>query len=70
MDFDRDWYREKASRIAVLAHIFGIIALILMLVWLLHYRGGFNLDDYENPTRIFNVSDHIYSTYIFPTSFS
>ncbi|XP_057529634.1 probable transmembrane ascorbate ferrireductase 3 [Amaranthus tricolor] len=55
MDFDRDWYREKASRIAVLAHIFGIIALILMLVWLLHYRGGFNLDDYENPTRIFNI---------------
>ncbi|XP_074274945.1 putative transmembrane ascorbate ferrireductase 3 [Silene latifolia] len=54
MDFDREWYRQKSSRITVVAHLFGILAIILMLVWLLHYRGGFDLNS-DNPARIFNV---------------
>ncbi|KMT06600.1 hypothetical protein BVRB_7g157680 [Beta vulgaris subsp. vulgaris] len=54
MDFDREWYRERATRMTVVAHIFGILALILMLVWLLHYRGGLDLDS-DNPYRILNV---------------
>lgn len=55
MDFlEREWYRQRASRITALAHVFGILAFVLMLVWLLHYRGGFDLDS-SNPYRIFNI---------------
>ncbi|GAU34664.1 hypothetical protein TSUD_67140 [Trifolium subterraneum] len=39
---------------SVLAHLFGIIALILMLVWLLHYQGGIEYDS-DNSSRVFNV---------------
>lgn len=48
------FYKRSASRITILAHVFGILALILMLVWLLHYRGGINLDS-EHGMPIFNV---------------
>ncbi|KAA8529859.1 hypothetical protein F0562_034534 [Nyssa sinensis] len=56
MDYsnDRITFQRKASRITVVAHLFGILALILLLVWLLHYREGLNLDS-DNPLRIFNV---------------
>lgn len=47
-------YYRPASRITIFAHIFGVIALILMLVWLLHYREGVDLDSYD-PSKIFNV---------------
>ncbi|GFP86552.1 probable transmembrane ascorbate ferrireductase 3 [Phtheirospermum japonicum] len=47
-------YRRPASRMTVLAHLFGILAIMLLLVWLLHYREGFDLDSY-NTNRIFNV---------------
>lgn len=60
MDYDRERYRKRASRITVIAHLFGIIALVLMLVWLLHYRGGLDLDS-DNPYRILNVSS-LFST--------
>ncbi|RHN42355.1 putative ascorbate ferrireductase (transmembrane) [Medicago truncatula] len=39
---------------SILAHLFGIIALILMLVWLLHYREGIEYDS-GNPLRVFNT---------------
>jgi cytochrome b-561 len=39
---------------SVLANLFGIIAIILMLVWLLHYQGGIEYDS-SNPLRVFNV---------------
>ncbi|KAJ1430578.1 Cytochrome b561/ferric reductase transmembrane [Sesbania bispinosa] len=39
---------------AALAHLFGIIAIILMLVWLLHYREGIEYDS-DNALRVFNV---------------
>ncbi|MCD9561323.1 hypothetical protein HAX54_020380 [Datura stramonium] len=47
-------YYRPASRLTVFAHIFGVIAMILMLVWLLHYREGVDLDSYD-PNKIFNV---------------
>ncbi|XP_060196421.1 probable transmembrane ascorbate ferrireductase 3 [Lycium barbarum] len=47
-------YYPLASRITILAHIFGVIAMILMFVWLLHYREGVDLDSYD-PDKIFNV---------------
>ncbi|KAI3453209.1 hypothetical protein Pfo_009872 [Paulownia fortunei] len=50
----RNRYRRPASRMTVLAHLFGIIAIMLLLVWLLHYREGINLDS-DNPYRVFNV---------------
>ncbi|KAE9601051.1 hypothetical protein Lal_00023814 [Lupinus albus] len=39
---------------SVLAHLFGILAIILLLVWLLHYREGIEYDS-DNPLRVFNV---------------
>nr|GMD70037.1 probable transmembrane ascorbate ferrireductase 3 [Ipomoea batatas] len=48
-------YYRSATRLTGFAQLFGFLALILMLVWLLHYREGLNLDDYENTSRIFNV---------------
>ncbi|KAJ8565299.1 hypothetical protein K7X08_007875 [Anisodus acutangulus] len=47
-------YYRQASRITIFAHVFGVIAMILMLVWLLHYREGVDLDSYD-PDKIFNV---------------
>ncbi|XVE74561.1 hypothetical protein DITRI_Ditri12bG0026900 [Diplodiscus trichospermus] len=47
-------YRRSASRLTIFAHLFGILAFILMLVWLLHYRGGIEYDSY-NGDRVFNV---------------
>ncbi|KAL3830697.1 hypothetical protein ACJIZ3_019499 [Penstemon smallii] len=47
-------YRRPASNVTYLAHLFGVIAIIFMLVWLLHYRGGIDLDS-DHANRIFNV---------------
>ncbi|KAK8567403.1 hypothetical protein V6N13_105372 [Hibiscus sabdariffa] len=47
-------YRLSASRLTIFAHVFGILAFILMLVWLLHYRGGIEYDSYYGD-RVFNV---------------
>ncbi|VFR03373.1 unnamed protein product [Cuscuta campestris] len=38
----------------LVAQIFGITALVLMLLWLLHYRDGLNLYSHD-PNRVFNV---------------
>lgn len=47
-------YRGPASRLTIFAHLFGVLAFILMLVWLLHYRGGIEYDSYDG-SRVFNV---------------
>lgn len=47
-------YQMPASRLTVLAHFFGIVAVALLLVWLLHYRGGLNYGS-DKPYRVFNV---------------
>lgn len=54
---ERSWYHTSASRITAVAHFFGILSIILLLVWLLHYRGGLDLDS-DNPSIILNV--HIF----------
>ncbi|KAL8120666.1 putative transmembrane ascorbate ferrireductase 3 [Apium graveolens] len=51
---DRRTYQRSASGITVLAHLLGLTALVLLLIWLLHYREGLHLDS-ENPSRVFNV---------------
>uniref|UniRef100_A0A5B6YHS4 Cytochrome b561 domain-containing protein n=1 Tax=Davidia involucrata TaxID=16924 RepID=A0A5B6YHS4_DAVIN len=51
---DRDLFQRRASRITVVAHLFGVLAVILLLVWLLHYREGLDLDS-DNAYRVFNV---------------
>lgn len=56
MDIDRGWYRQSASRLTIFAHLFGILAFILMLVWLLHYREGIEYDS-DDPNRVFNVNN-------------
>ncbi|EXC05044.1 putative transmembrane ascorbate ferrireductase 3 [Morus notabilis] len=47
-------YRRPAFGLTGFAHLFGILAIILMLVWLLHYRGNIDYDS-ENPDYVFNV---------------
>ncbi|KAK8507944.1 hypothetical protein V6N13_055412 [Hibiscus sabdariffa] len=47
-------YRRSASRLTIFAHVFGVLSFILMLVWLLQYRGGIEYDSYEG-YRVFNV---------------
>lgn len=56
MDYsiDRVSYRRSASRLTIGAHLFGILAIILLLVWLLHYRDGIEYDS-DDPQRVFNV---------------
>ncbi|KAJ8621421.1 hypothetical protein MRB53_029950 [Persea americana] len=46
---------SSASRASVFAaQVFGVTAFVLMLVWLLHFRGGLNLNS-QNKDLIFNV---------------
>ncbi|XP_058728438.1 probable transmembrane ascorbate ferrireductase 3 [Vicia villosa] len=40
--------------ISGLAHLFGIVSIILLLVWLLHYREGIDYDS-DDGLRVFNV---------------
>jgi hypothetical protein len=43
-----------ASRVTMLAHLLFLTTAVLMLVWLLHYRGGINIQS-EDPDKVFNV---------------
>ncbi|KAI5579983.1 hypothetical protein BDE02_08G125800 [Populus trichocarpa] len=54
MDAGSTIYKQPASRLTVITHLFGILAIILMLVWLLHYRGGIEYHS-DNPDRVFNA---------------
>ncbi|XXG81786.1 hypothetical protein AAC387_Pa09g2356 [Persea americana] len=46
---------SSASRASVVAaQMFGVTAFVLMLLWLLHFRGGLNLNS-QNKDLIFNV---------------
>jgi len=38
----------------MVAHVLFVTTAVLMLVWLLHYRGGINIQS-EDPEQIFNV---------------
>jgi hypothetical protein len=42
------------SVVAMLAHLLFLTTAVLMLVWLLHYRGGINIQS-EDPDQVFNV---------------
>ncbi|XP_044490692.1 probable transmembrane ascorbate ferrireductase 3 isoform X2 [Mangifera indica] len=52
--YERTTYRRSASRLTIAAHLFGLLAFILMLVWLVHYREGIEYDS-SNPNRVFNA---------------
>jgi cytochrome b-561 len=43
-----------ASRAAMVAHLLFLVTAVLMLVWLLRFRGGINIQS-EDPDQIFNV---------------
>ncbi|OWM67783.1 probable transmembrane ascorbate ferrireductase 3 [Punica granatum] len=47
-------YRRSASGLTKVAHVFAITSLVLLLVWLLHYREGLNYFS-DNGYRVFNV---------------
>ena len=47
-------HRAPDSSLTAFAHLFGILAFILILFWLLHYRGGIKYDSYDG-YRVFNV---------------
>ncbi|BAT74271.1 transmembrane ascorbate ferrireductase [Vigna angularis] len=44
----------KSYGTTIFAQLFGLLALILLLVWLLHYREGIQYDS-DDPYRVFNV---------------
>ncbi|GAB2278503.1 hypothetical protein Dimus_013183, partial [Dionaea muscipula] len=50
---ERKWYRQSAAHITVVAHFFGVLAIILML-GLLHFSGDIDPDS-DVPARVFNV---------------
>lgn len=43
-----------AARVAAAAHVLFLTTAVLMLVWLLHFRGGINIQS-DDPEQIFNV---------------
>lgn len=45
---------STAIGVSGLAHLFGIVSIILLLVWLLHYREGIDYDS-DDGLRVFNV---------------
>jgi cytochrome b-561 len=47
-----------ASRVGMVAHVLFVTTAVLMLVWLLHYRGGINIQS-EDPEQIFNVRCYV-----------
>ncbi|CAN6298022.1 unnamed protein product [Urochloa humidicola] len=49
-----------ATRVSMLAHVLFLTTAVLMLVWLLHYRGGINIQS-EDPEQIFNVHPFVMS---------
>lgn len=57
-------YQRSASRLTIGAHLFGILALILLLVWLLHYRGGLDYDS-GNAQQVFNVRQYQWVVHIY-----
>jgi hypothetical protein len=59
MDMDRSMPPYRG--ITPMAYLSGLMALILMLVWLLHYREGLEYDS-DNPYRVFNVT--LFASYI------
>mgnify|MGYP000852668873 CR=1 FL=1 len=48
------YHSMLASRVGMVAHVLFLTTAVLMLVWLLHYRGGINIQS-EDPEQIFNV---------------
>lgn len=58
--FERGRYRRAASGITALAHLLGVLAILLVLVWLLHFREGIYYDS-GNPDRVFNVNQSLLS---------
>ncbi|CAN7041010.1 unnamed protein product [Brassica oleracea var. botrytis] len=51
---DRTTFKRHSSLSTLVAHFFGILAVILMLIWLLHYREGIEYGS-DNPLKVLNV---------------
>jgi preprotein translocase subunit SecG len=45
-----------ARHVTTAAHILALIVAILMIVWIVHYQGGANINS-EDPNAVFNVSN-------------
>ncbi|ONM08596.1 Cytochrome b561 [Zea mays] len=54
------YHSMLASRVGMVAHVLFLTTAVLMLVWLLHYRGGINIQS-EDPEQIFNVHPFVMS---------
>lgn len=48
-----------ARPVAILAHLLGMVEIILVLVWVLHFEGGLEFKS-ENKKKILNVSIYIH----------
>ncbi|XP_010271183.1 PREDICTED: probable transmembrane ascorbate ferrireductase 3 [Nelumbo nucifera] len=57
--------RRRPSRATAVGHFFGVLAAILLLTWLLHFRGGLDLDS-DNKDKVFNVHPFLmYAGFVF-----
>ncbi|GAB4828682.1 hypothetical protein Ancab_018347 [Ancistrocladus abbreviatus] len=50
----KSWQRQAATRVTIFSQFFGVLNLVLMLIWLLHYRGGINIAS-DNPYLVWNA---------------
>ncbi|KAK1315025.1 putative ascorbate-specific transmembrane electron transporter 1 [Acorus calamus] len=51
---DGSRFLVSATPVTVIAHLFGVASVKLMLVWILHFRGGASLTS-DNKEQLFNV---------------
>ena len=52
-------YAVTARPVSILAHLLGMVVIILVLVWVLHFEGGLTFKS-ENKKKILNVNIYIY----------
>ncbi|KAK1263454.1 putative ascorbate-specific transmembrane electron transporter 1 [Acorus gramineus] len=51
---DGSSFLVSATPVTVVAHLFGVVAVTLMLVWILYFRGGVSLTS-NNKEQLFNL---------------
>ncbi|XP_062109819.1 probable transmembrane ascorbate ferrireductase 3 [Humulus lupulus] len=64
MDPNAPRRRGSGGMTTLFAQLFGVLSLILLLIWLLHFRGSIEYDS-PNPARVFNVHPLLMFGFIF-----
>ncbi|WOL02603.1 putative ascorbate-specific transmembrane electron transporter 1 [Canna indica] len=51
----KPWYMVAAANVTKVAHLFALTVFVLVLAWVLHFRGGAARLNSDDPNLIFNV---------------